>query len=381
MKKRILFFAIILLFNYGIRAQVTIGSNTPPASGAILQLKENDSINANSTKGLLLPRLQLNGHNLDSIETEPSDTPGIYVGLTIWNLRGIGDICKGVNTWTGTEWVSAMPKAKDHTNYNTATGILTDHEGNTYTTSQFDTAGRWMTVNLRTRRAPGSCADIFFLSEITNEQWSNDIWMQVAMFPNSEGGLTAPSTWSAEEGMLYTWSLATNGKGGADGRGNEDNPGGANINENTNQAVERQGICPDGWHLPSNKEWKDLLAILQKDAIDGTDYYGNYTQPNAGPRGGYTTAKANATIAGTVPNGASKPAANGGFDALLVGNGAAGGSAYTYGTRAMFWTASSSATDILAYNINFSPSSSTFNPSTSSSGQKNWFFAVRCKQN
>jgi len=40
-------------------------------------------------------------------------------------------------------------------------------------------------------------------------------------------------------GTLYTWAAATNG-------------GSGNI----------QGICPDGWHLPSEAEWNELVSHL-----------------------------------------------------------------------------------------------------------------------
>lgn len=379
MKKISIFIISILLFYSSANGQITIGHNTPAVPGALLQLKENDNPGANASRGLILPRMQLTGHNLDVITKSTTDTPDMYTGLTVWNIRGIGDICKGANTWTGTRWVSLMPKPKDMSDFNTSTGILTDHEGNTYTTAEFGSAGRWMTANLRTRRAPGSCDDVFFPSEITENQWINSLELQVIMYPNSAGGLNSPATWTEEQGMLYTWSLATNGKGGADGRGNVDNPGGSNIDEKDNQAVQRQGICPTGWHLPSLKEWKDLLAVLETDATTNTDNYGDYSQANVGTRGGITTIKSNTILNSTVPRGASKTPINGGFNALMTGSGAWSGS-NNYGTISMFWTASSSGDDALAHLRSFSPNDATYNPSIGSTGRKNWFYAVRCKK-
>ncbi len=46
-------------------------------------------------------------------------------------------------------------------------------------------------------------------------------------------------------GSLYTWAAAMNGAGSSDA-----NPG--NI----------QGVCPDGWHLPSDAEWKEMEIHL-----------------------------------------------------------------------------------------------------------------------
>lgn len=374
---------LFLLLSSNLCAQVTIGSNTPPVPGAILQLKESDNPGTNSTKGLLLPRVQLTGHNLDALETAVSDTPSMYVGLVVWNVRGIQDICKGVQVWTGTHWESIVPAPKDLTSYNPTTGILTDHEGNTYTTALFGAAGRWMTVNLRTKRPPNSCEDVFFAREITSTQWSNNLEMKVMMYPNSTNQPEPPSTWSEAQGMLYTWSLATNGKGGVDGRGNVDNPLG-NVDEANSQPVQRQGICPNGWHLPSNSEWDQLLTVLQQDATSNADAYAQYSGRTytVGARGGITTLKSNtpATGASQIPNGASKPAAEGGFDALFTAYGTSGGASGNYGNYADFWTASTSSTTTLAYNKIFSSSNTTFTGG-SGAGQRNFLYSVRCKKN
>ena len=60
-------------------------------------------------------------------------------------------------------------------------------------------------------------------------------------------------------GALYTWAAAMNGAGSSD-----TNPSGV------------QGVCPDGWHLPSDEEWKELemyLGMSQAEA-DGTVWRG-----------------------------------------------------------------------------------------------------------
>jgi uncharacterized protein (TIGR02145 family) len=52
-------------------------------------------------------------------------------------------------------------------------------------------------------------------------------------------------------GALYTWSAAVRGD-----EGNDINPS------------DIQGVCPDGWHLPSDSEWKQLeehLGMTQED--------------------------------------------------------------------------------------------------------------------
>ncbi len=48
-------------------------------------------------------------------------------------------------------------------------------------------------------------------------------------------------------GGLYTWAAAVN------------------YDENYIVEEQRQGICPDGWHIPSNEEWETLQEAVTKD--------------------------------------------------------------------------------------------------------------------
>lgn len=50
---------------------------------------------------------------------------------------------------------------------------------------------------------------------------------------------------NSKYGALYTWAAVMNGAGSSDS-----NPGGV------------QGVCPDGWHLPSDDEWKELEMYI-----------------------------------------------------------------------------------------------------------------------
>jgi uncharacterized protein (TIGR02145 family) len=51
-------------------------------------------------------------------------------------------------------------------------------------------------------------------------------------------------------GVLYNWTAAMN-----------DDQGGS-------QAGRKQGICPEGWHLPDDREWKELEIFLGMDPGD-----------------------------------------------------------------------------------------------------------------
>jgi len=107
---------------------------------------------------------------------------------------------------------------------------ITDFDGNVYHGVKIGNQ-IWMTENLRTTRyADGSA--IPQISE--NSAWDEleADGMAYCWYDNS--------TFNEDVyGGLYTWAAATNG-------------GSGNI----------QGICPDGWHLPSEEEWKELVIHL-----------------------------------------------------------------------------------------------------------------------
>ncbi len=55
-------------------------------------------------------------------------------------------------------------------------------------------------------------------------------------------------------GVLYNWSAAMNGAGSSAA-----NPSGV------------RGVCPDGWHLPSDAEWTELEDYISDDGHNGTE--------------------------------------------------------------------------------------------------------------
>lgn len=98
-------------------AQVTIGSGESPASGALLQIKENEGTADNSNQGLGMPRVNLT--NLTpttdielaaSIGGGASDSYDLekHIGLVVYNVHE--DLCvpdpiaKGMHVWDGARW-------------------------------------------------------------------------------------------------------------------------------------------------------------------------------------------------------------------------------------------------------------------------------------
>ncbi|MCH2022645.1 MAG: hypothetical protein MK207_09230 [Saprospiraceae bacterium] len=70
-------------------------------------------------------------------------------------------------------------------------------------------------------------------------------WMAENLRYNATGSYLNPNNQSISYGRLYEWPTVMNGDSSS-----TLNPSGV------------QGICPDGWHLPSDEEWKNLEKSL-----------------------------------------------------------------------------------------------------------------------
>jgi uncharacterized protein (TIGR02145 family) len=124
--------------------------------------------------------------------------------------------------------------------------------------------------------------------------------------------------------------------------------------ENPNQP-EYQGPCPFGWHVPSDYEWLQLeKEICENPRSYSTTFNTEITNPPLGDTGP-VSARGNfggimkspiffdAALTNTT-NGFSKPAASGGFAALLVGYFyTASDGNWKSGSEAFFWTSSADA--------------------------------------
>jgi uncharacterized protein (TIGR02145 family) len=155
-----------------------------------------------------------------------------------------------------------------------------------------------------------------------------------------------------EYGLLYTWGAANIGAATTEA-----------VNAFPNKPSDRQGICPDGWVIPSDYDW----IQLEKEIATNPGLYSSQTTSTTwdvsyesltgwrpgelNPTGTWwgrsmksptKVVSTTTTIAAT--NGVSKEDGTG-FNALLVGT-LYSGSADSYGTSAHFWSGSAdSATD------------------------------------
>ena len=126
------------------------------------------------------------------------------------------------------------------------TGTVTDKDDNAYNTVKIGNQW-WMAENLKVTQYESGTA----IDEITdNTTWANlgdnNTDKAFCYYNNNASG--EADTY----GALYTWAAAMDGNASSTA-----NPSGI------------QGVCPTGWHLPSDAEWKELemqLGMSQADA-------------------------------------------------------------------------------------------------------------------
>ncbi len=185
-------------------------------------------------------------------------------------------------------------------------GIISDVEGNQYQVVQIGNQV-WMMENLRTTRyADGEAIPVVGSST----GWSD--------LPDPDGGKALcwydNDTLNRKDyGHLYTWAAATRGTA------SDSEPSGV------------QGVCPDGWHIPSDEEWKTLEIHLGMTYREASGFGGN----------GYDEGgklKETGTLHWLSPNvGATNES---GFTALPGGYRSSSGIYREIQSFTMFWTAS-----------------------------------------
>lgn len=362
------------------------------------------------------------------------------VTLTIQQCSNTGGINPTMSQWAAMAGFTGVPETQSLSDAdevsllrrdtpNPTTGIAwhRDQDGNIFLSASFDPndptgdSERWMITNLAAKTyASGVTHSAGRTPPATgnyNSTYSNTAWAYPNVAPSSKGQGNNATLYSSNPrlGLLYTWDAATAGKGGISGQGNVDNP--TVLQESGFRELQeprRQGICPNGWHLPSDDEWSVLerrivenksafsnLPVSEGSAtIPGTALYkelNNTVAPigvsrpdpgemvDSGYRGlasdanGHGNAMKEACEAGTrVYQGASNPistALRGGFDALLAGY-AYDGKALDYGSNGYFWSASSDKGNTAWSRSVISNNSQVYR----NAYRRNYEFSVRCKK-
>jgi len=132
-----------------------------------------------------------------------------------------------------------------------------------------------------------------------------------------------------------------------------------------------RGICPSGWHIPSNEDWDKLYRYA--DGTSGTS--SPYDSPTASK---HLKAKTDWSYCGPSGSGSSYSCEDTyGFSALPGGFGSSGGSFYSVGAYGSWWSSSSEGNSYYAYYryMNYLIEDANWN-----NGDKTFLFSVRCLQ-
>ena len=186
-----------------------------------------------------------------------------------------------------------------------SSGTLTDYDGNTYETVTICDQ-TWMAENLKTTHY----ADGTEIPLVENN-WANlNLNEKAYCFYGND-----PENGDIY-GVLYTWAAAMNGSSGS-----SSNPS------------EVQGVCPSGWHLPSDEEWKELEMCLGMSQAEADKSHRNVAR---GTDEGGKLKEAGLSHWRTPNEGATNSS---GFTALPAGYMSDGGTALYQEDYAYFWTA------------------------------------------
>ncbi len=177
---------------------------------------------------------------------------------------------------------------------------ITDYDGNVYNTVQIGSQC-WMKENLKTTHY----ADGTSISHGSSTSTTTAYWY----YPNNS------SSNKATYGLLYNWKAVKRYATASSA-----DPGGI------------QGICPNGWHVPSDAEWKQMemaVGMSQSDA-NGTGYRGSIAARLCGNTGWSSSTNANAA-----GNTSATERNSSGFSALPAG--LYKGSYTVFSYEAYFW--------------------------------------------
>lgn len=286
-----------------VLGQVTIGSEKSPVEGALLQLKENDDPLANSARGLGLPRVNITSQsNLfpmfagdadyeNNIDNKKNLENTAHMGLVVYNLNT--DFCEeiypGVHVWDGEKWNLVGEDV-----FPGETDILVDERDpnkiERYKIGKFGDSW-WMIENLRAEIWPeGNSTDMNISLHLPVHMDDPNKTDAMFYYPKYDKNLFLKNP---HYGYMYNFHAATRSRVDPYQAGSETTAG--------------QGICPNGWHLPTSAEWQELRGEVEQNPC-------RYAHSKISENTGYNMQSKTET-----PNGVSRTVAQGGFDSPLLG--------------------------------------------------------------
>ena len=239
------------------------------------------------------------------------------------------------------------------------TSTVTDHEGNVYATVQIGNQC-WMRDNLRTTTSPSTGTYL-----IPAAGTGNTYTGKQARWYNNDSATYAPMNY----GLLYNWNAAVDTFNTAYGE--------TSVNTDYNNAVSvtfnghRRGICPAGWHLPSEAEWTQLTNYVSSQSEYTCDSNSNYIAKALASTEGWSSYSDEC-----YPGDQSVTANNAtGFSAVPAGY-CSGSSFSKAGNDAFFWSATRDA----SYpNLDYNRSLYSSNAYVYRNGHSKYYgYSVRC---
>jgi uncharacterized protein (TIGR02145 family) len=149
-----------------------------------------------------------------TLEVEGGIAPYAYVWSNGETTKDIGGLTAGIYSVTVTDVLDSVATAQDTVNQPVPDNVIFDIQGNIYPVVEIGDQ-IWMQQNLRVTVNPDSVP-------VTSYVYGNNMELVET------------------HGRLYTWDVAMN----------------------FSHQEMAQGICPDGWHVPSDEEWKILEMYL-----------------------------------------------------------------------------------------------------------------------
>jgi uncharacterized protein (TIGR02145 family) len=213
---------------------------------------------------------------------------------------------------------------------------VTDYDGNSYDAVQIGNQV-WMAKNLRTTH----------YADGTSIPGGSTGMVVSRLAPNNDESIVP------QYGYLYSWSAAMHGAGNSNS-----NPSGV------------QGVCPNGWHLPSEAEWQQLEDYVKSQPI----YSGGTAKALAATTGWTVSYAPNTPGYEPSTNNAS------GFSALPAGTNSMGGVCMLFGDQSTMWSTTelpeSSSTHAFGYTVAYA-----FENASRSTNNKSLTMSVRCVRN
>ena len=208
---------------------------------------------------------------------------------------------------------------------------VTDYDGNEYPVVQIGSQC-WLAENMRCTHSPTTGTYIVNNHFTTGDEIAYSYSGKIARWYNNDSLTYVPMHY----GLLYNWNAAIDLFHTTYGE--------LSINSSSSQSVSqsfsgnRQGICPRGWHVPSDEEWTTMETFVNGSEVSGTTtgYRGSHagklstsddwmTSSTPDSPGDYNNSQRNSS----------------GFGALPVGRST---SSFDYvGTCAYFWSTSNNA--------------------------------------